>query len=60
MCTRRSPAGEVEAEPVKLDVTGESCSLILDDGELLEFDAGELAATIEIEAAADRARAEAA
>lgn len=60
MCTRRSAAGEIEAEPVKVDVTAGSLSLILDDGELLEFDANELIAAVEVDAAADEVREQAA
>jgi hypothetical protein len=56
MCTRRSVQGEIEAEPVRVDVSQGSAELILDDGELLVFDAAQLAEALEVDAAANEAR----
>lgn len=52
MATRAGRAEHTpEAEPVIVETTGDVIRLVLDDGDVIEFDRGELLAATEAEAA---------
>jgi hypothetical protein len=49
LMAHRGRPGEEEAEPLVVDVVGSSVLLVLDDGEQVELDLGELRAVLDAE-----------
>lgn len=49
LMAHRGRPGEQEAEPLVVDVVGSSVLLVLDDGEQVEVDLGELRAVLDAE-----------